>query len=208
MSGHSSTIGQGARASDTLPNYLWRDITPVPVKRSICAANWVRGRKRLAWKRERRLLIRPSAIFSSTGGEGTKANAVLDVLLRLRSNAPMKLLSTLALLLAACGPAPSPQASAPIEAAQPVAVQANPAIAPEYLIGRWGDSGDCAKDIFFKADGSFQSYTGGVGQWSVDGAIITMSGEGGVFQLRARAIDANTLELANPDGSLATSQRC
>ena len=120
----------------------------------------------------------------------------------------MKLLLTLALLLAACGPAPSPQANAPIEAPQAAPPQAGAAIAPETLVGRWGDNGDCSKDITFKADGSFQSYTGGVGQWSVDGDIITMTGEGGVFQLRARSIDARTLELTNPDGSVGLSQRC
>jgi hypothetical protein len=76
------------------------------------------------------------------------------------------------------------------------------------LIGRWGDNGDCAKDIVFNADGTFASYAGGTGAWSLNGHVMTMSGSGGAFQVRVEAIDANRLLIQNPDGSIGTSQRC
>ena len=50
----------------------------------------------------------------------------------------------------------------------------------------------------FNADGTFHSYTGGGGEYSVSGDLITMTGQNGVFQLQARQIDARTLELTNP----------
>lgn len=76
------------------------------------------------------------------------------------------------------------------------------------LVGRWGDNGDCSQDIVFNADGTFRSYTGGSGTWSLDGHIMTMSGEGGVFQLRVSILNGNQLLIRNPDGTIGTSQRC
>jgi hypothetical protein len=115
----------------------------------------------------------------------------------------------LALTLAACGKPEAPHATTEIGAAPPPTVQQAPVgFSAETLIGRWGDSGDCTKDVVFNADGTFLSYTGGDGQYSVEGDIITMSGDGGVFQLRANVLDPNTLELTNPSGAVFTSQRC
>lgn len=113
-----------------------------------------------------------------------------------------------AFALAACGQ-PAPQAPANVEPAAPApAATPLPAFSAQTLIGRWGDSGDCNKDVVFNADGTFHSYTGGDGRYSVESDIITMQGDGGVFQLRARVLDANTLELENPSGAVFTSQRC
>jgi hypothetical protein len=115
-----------------------------------------------------------------------------------------------AFALAACGQTEAPHASADIGAPPPAPAiaEAPAAFSAQTLVGRWGDSGDCSKDVVFNADGTFHSYTGGDGQYSVDGDLITMSGDGGVFQLRARVLDAGALELTNPSGAVFTSQRC
>lgn len=123
----------------------------------------------------------------------------------------------LATVLAACSPPAAQAPSAPEASAQAPAKPsaATTAVAPEglqptaaVLVGRWGDNGDCSKDIVFNADGTFASYTGGTGRWSLDGDIMTMSGSGGTFQVRVQAIDANRMMIQNPDGSVGTSQRC
>lgn len=148
------------------------------------------------------------------------------------------LLSAALLALAACTPPAAPTADAPQaqtadgkpgeaspapEAAapdgKPASAQAAPAptapvsgparaLSPAALVGRWGDNGDCNKDIFFNADGSFRSYTGGVGRWSLVGDRMTMSGAGGTYEVRVQVINQNQLRIINPDGSVGTSQRC
>lgn len=135
------------------------------------------------------------------------------------------------LALAACGQAQQQQAStapagkpgdvaaAPEAAPTPApmtdtgkpdggAVQSANLITPQFLAGRWGDNGDCTKDIVFNRDGTFHAYTGGDGRWEINGDSIVMSGAGGTFTLQMRFIDQNHLMLRNPDGSVGTSQRC
>lgn len=123
--------------------------------------------------------------------------------------------------LAACGQqaATATQAPAPVQAAdqsgKPTGSVA-PATAPTAagqvsaaaLVGRWGDNGDCTKDIVFDANGTFRSYTGGSGTWSLNGDIITMSGAGGTFTLRVQSLSDHQLLIGNPDGSVGISQRC
>lgn len=120
-----------------------------------------------------------------------------------------------AVVLTACGQGAAPQAQP--EPATATAGQAKPevsfapaanALTPASLVGRWGDNGDCTKDIVFAADGAFRSYTGGDGTWRLDGDIITMSGQGGTFQVRVEVINNAQLIVHNPDGSVGTSQRC
>lgn len=137
------------------------------------------------------------------------------------------LLSSLALLaLTACGAPTAPDASAPpanvsaseAPASKPDAEpptsdasaspQAPAHVTAQMLHGRWGDSGDCSKDIVFNPDGGFRSYTGGFGRWSLSGDTLTLSGIGGTFALNVRPLDANTIEINNPDGSVITSNRC
>lgn len=83
-----------------------------------------------------------------------------------------------------------------------------PQQAPISLVGRWGDNGDCTKDITFNADGSFRSYTGGIGTWRLDGDVVTLSGSGGTFTVRVEVINGSQLTVYNGDGSVGTSQRC
>jgi len=81
-------------------------------------------------------------------------------------------------------------------------------IDPALLIGTWGDNGDCTKDIQIFADGSFTSYTGGRGQWSLNGDELTIGGANGNTVLRLQSVDANNLIVVNADGSIGRSQRC
>jgi hypothetical protein len=117
--------------------------------------------------------------------------------------------------MAACAPAPAgteapataaPQASA--TAAPGPSRQAGDAPTAAQLVGRWGDNGDCTKDIVFNADGTFRSFTGGSGAWTLDGDVMTMSGTGGAFQVRVSIVNGNQLLIGNPDGTIGISQRC
>jgi hypothetical protein len=121
------------------------------------------------------------------------------------------------LLTAACAPAPADNADAQApQAAQADASgkpeggpqQAGEALTPAQLVGRWGDNGDCSKDIVFNADGTFRSYTGGSGNWSLNGDVMTMSGAAGTFQVRVSILNGNQLLIGNPDGTIGISQRC
>lgn len=124
--------------------------------------------------------------------------------------------------LAACGQQTAAQTQAPAPATAQVqsgkpdggstpAAAAQPAaggVTAAALVGRWGDNGDCTKDIFFRDDGTFASYTGGTGNWALNGDIITMSGAGGTFTLRIQSLNDHQLLIGNPDGSVGISQRC
>jgi hypothetical protein len=89
-----------------------------------------------------------------------------------------------------------------------------PGIAPERpvtaaaLVGRWGDNGDCTKDVIFRADGTFLSYTGGEGRWVLNGDRLALTGPGGEFVMRVRWGEDGRLVVTNPDGSVGMSQRC
>jgi hypothetical protein len=78
----------------------------------------------------------------------------------------------------------------------------------EFLIGRWGDNGDCTKDVVLRADGTFTSYTGGEGRWSLRGDRLVFTGANGEFVMRVERDSDNVLVITNPDGSVGRSQRC
>lgn len=113
------------------------------------------------------------------------------------------LLAAVAAALLATGPAvpvlaqggkPDPTAQRPVTAAA--------------LVGRWGDNGDCAKDVVFRADGTFLSFTGGEGRWALNGDQLVLTGPNGEFPMRVRWGEGGQLIITNPDGSVGTSQRC
>lgn len=119
------------------------------------------------------------------------------------------------LVLISCGQpaatAPQPKATTATSsesAPDASAAAADNALTPTQLVGRWGDNGDCAKDVVFNANGTFTSYTGGSGTWSLDGDIVTMTAANGAFQLRVSLLNERTLLIGNPDGTFGTSQRC
>lgn len=124
-------------------------------------------------------------------------------------------LIALAFALAACGqtsaPAAAPQsaeAKPEAAAAPPAANNAAPQVTSAMLVGRWGDNGDCTKDVVFNQDGTFRSWTGGGGTWTLQGDVMTMTGANGPFQVRVAIVDQNTLMIGNADGSYGMSQRC
>ena len=89
-----------------------------------------------------------------------------------------------------------------------LAAQKPGAVTPDYLIGRWGDNGDCSKDIHVFADGTFRSYTGGDGRWWLEGDQLTFEGSGGTFVMRVAYEGPDSMIITNPDGSVGRSQRC
>jgi hypothetical protein len=82
------------------------------------------------------------------------------------------------------------------------------ALTPAFLVGRWGDNGDCTRPVVFRADGTFRTIQGGEGQWSLRRDRLTMTGERGLTVLRVTALGRGRLAIVNPDGSRGTSQRC
>lgn len=121
----------------------------------------------------------------------------------------MKRLSVavVATLLAACSPPAAETQTAP-QAAAPVAEQAGAVtLTRDFLVGSWGDNGDCTAVSTFNADGTYE-IGGATGTWALEGDIITMSGAGGTFQLRAEALNDHQILIGNPNGSIGLSQRC
>lgn len=93
--------------------------------------------------------------------------------------------SALALALAACGSSSEPEAAATqaaaSEAAAPseaAAAAAAPAAAPatgekptkDFIVGKWGNDGDCSLAIEFKADGTSDGPFGG---WAYADGVIS-----------------------------------
>ena len=77
------------------------------------------------------------------------------------------------------------------------------------LLGRWGDFGDCSKNVIeFNPDGSFRAANGGIGQWSLDGDQLTFSGDQGQIRVTLESIDGNRLTIVHANGTRGQSQRC
>lgn len=114
------------------------------------------------------------------------------------------------LVLVACSQPPAPAAEEPVGDATGVteAPAGSSAITREALLGRWGDNGDCTKLITFNADGTFDSYSGMSGTWTLEGDSLTLSGSAGDFLLRVASGGNDTLMIGQPDGSFGISQRC
>lgn len=111
-----------------------------------------------------------------------------------------RLLRAPALLAALAGAAPARAAPPP---APPAA-----AVRAAALVGRWGDNGDCAHYIVFRGDGTFLSYTGGEGRWTLSGYRLVMTGTNGSFPVRVERVDRGRIRITNADGSVGVSQRC
>jgi hypothetical protein len=91
------------------------------------------------------------------------------------------------LLLAGCGSADeakkddagteTPAAPAEAPAVTEAAAPAGPAVAgakptKDFMIGKWGEDGDCTLAIDFKADGTTD---GPFGNWSLEDGVLTMA---------------------------------
>lgn len=90
----------------------------------------------------------------------------------------------------------------------PADMGAGAAVTPATLLGTWTDNGDCDMGVEFFADGTFRSYNGGGGEWSLQGDSLELSGDNGTLTLRLRATDNDTILATNPDGSVGRSTRC
>lgn len=79
---------------------------------------------------------------------------------------------------------------------------------PELLVGRWTDDGNCKLAVEIRSDGMFESADGVVGNWALEGDVLTVSAGDATSAMRLRAIDADTVETINADGSIGRSTRC
>ena len=78
-----------------------------------------------------------------------------------------------------------------------------------FLIGRWTDSRDCDEAGEFAADGRYTNAAGVGATWTLQGDQLTMAFAGATPRaLRVSALDQNTLNVVNPDGSVGRSTRC
>lgn len=93
--------------------------------------------------------------------------------------------------------------------AAPAAAQRVPPLTPSFMVGRWGDNGDCARFVIFRSDGTFRSHAGGEGTWRLARDRLTMTPRSGrASVLRASVISQTRIAIANPDGTRGESQRC
>ena len=111
----------------------------------------------------------------------------------------VRAVAAIAVALALCAPAPGlAQSGKPGE----------PPVTAAFLVGRWGDNGDCAKFVIIRSDGTFLSYTGGEGSWRLTGDTLVFSGANGDHPMQVRREGNGTLIITNPDRSIGRSQRC
>jgi hypothetical protein len=76
------------------------------------------------------------------------------------------------------------------------------------LVGRWGDNGDCTKDLVISADGAFRSYAGGAGTWTLNGNMLTTATNAGSSQMWVGTIGADRLVFGHQDRSAEIWRRC
>jgi hypothetical protein len=107
-----------------------------------------------------------------------------------------------------------PDPPAPSPANGPVAPEPGPAPAPSgitvdsaYLIGRWRGDADSDCGSSFNNDGSWTERNGGSGTWSLSGDRLTLTANTTIV-VQVVPVDANTMTLVQPDGSLARALRC
>ncbi len=117
-----------------------------------------------------------------------------------------------ALALAACGQTTAPAADATVEAPvvdpnAPIVPSAE-AVTAEFLVGTWGDNGDCNSAITFNADGTSRMQDGAPGTWTLEGDRLTLSGAGGDFTVTIAKGNDHQLLIGQPDGGFGISQRC
>jgi hypothetical protein len=110
--------------------------------------------------------------------------------------------------------APADQQAAPSAPAQPD--QNPPPAAPtqsavtldwNYMVGRWTSEPNDNCGSAFNNDGTFTAPDGARGYWSLTGNQLTLTANSSLT-VRVEAIDANTMTLLNPDGTLVRATRC
>ncbi len=125
----------------------------------------------------------------------------------------------LALALAACGSADKPQAAATDAAAatEPApsaaaTAAATPAAAPakgdkptkEFVVGNWGNDGDCAMAMNLKADGTTD---GPFGNWTYADGVIGFA-DTPEMKVTVTVVDDKTMNSVNAQGGKHQMTRC
>jgi hypothetical protein len=98
---------------------------------------------------------------------------------------------------------PPARPDAPAPAEQPAA--AAPTLDSSYLVGHWTSDASCASS--FNGDGTFTSPDGSRGLWNLSGDQLTLTGNSTLI-LQVTPIDANNMNLVQPDGSTVRVTRC
>ena len=79
---------------------------------------------------------------------------------------------------------------------------------PSLLVGRWGDFGDCTKNVIeILGDGTFRA-NGGIGAWQIDGNRVSFAGDQATVTITLQSLDANGMVAIQPNGTVGRSQRC
>lgn len=84
-----------------------------------------------------------------------------------------------------------------------------PTVDRAFLIGRWTDARDCEQAGEFTADGRYTNTSGQNATWTLEGDRLTLAfGSVETRTVQVSALDQNTLEVTNPNGSKGRSTRC
>ena len=94
--------------------------------------------------------------------------------------------------LAGCGKSASADGAtilAQAEASDGVVFTVGAAPSPEFMVGKWGEPGECELALEFRPNGTM---IGPFEKWRLDGDVLDM--EGNPQKIRLTVIDANTME--------------
>lgn len=129
------------------------------------------------------------------------------------------LVTVAALALAACNSsdqseAPAADETAPAEApAADAAAAADPASSPgkgdkptrEFVVGNWGNDGDCEMAMELKADGTSD---GPFGNWAYENGVISFPETPGMLITVTVAEDGKSMDSVNAQGGKHKMTRC
>ena len=73
----------------------------------------------------------------------------------------------------------------------------------DYVVGRWGEDGDCTLAIDFRADGTTD---GPFGNWTLEGNQLTMADN--PQAMTVRVVDPDTMSSVGADGRTRRLTRC
>jgi hypothetical protein len=93
-------------------------------------------------------------------------------------------------------------------AAEPEPAREPAGITRAWFAGRWTDSGDCAEAGRFEPNGTYLLADGTRGMWNIVEGRLVVQHKDGRSSLPIRRIDADTVEVANPEGAPGRSRRC
>ena len=96
--------------------------------------------------------------------------------------------------------APSPATE---NASAPTAAAAGGAPTRDYVVGKWGEDGDCTLAIEFRADGTTD---GPFGNWNLEGNRLTMADN--PQAMTVTVIDQDSMSSVGADGRTRRLTRC